>query len=944
MNFKKVGALLMLITLVSLAFTTVVMAAEYRPGGNSGKDGISEAYAASIYYDRFSRIPLTGDGRLDTVSIALSQIGYSEGDDEAGFSGTTNGTGNFTEFNYNFGKYSTTYGGDYAWCASFVSFSLYQAKTHDYNKLSDWCRDHTNDSNYIWREISCQNWLKQLDKFGYFKKSKSAGGNYTPTTGDLIFFKKSTGTTSSHIGLVVYCDGSTVYTVEGNTSQAAGLDTNGGGVYFKSYDLSYSNIMGYGVLPYATNANAITPDYTGNTVTKGIFINTNYNNSGVSISAYNQESCTTKSATIAINDMFEVVDIVSEGVAKVKFYRTNNSGTFQYFDGYVKIDDVKAAHVVQAVAYGDEYVDSGCPHNWKDATFTAPKTCSLCDETEGKALGHTETTLEAVAPTCTAAGKTEGKYCSVCDTVTVAQKTVAAKGHTEEIVPGKAPTCTEIGWDLYVTCKNCDYSTYTEKAIVPHVEVVDAAVPATCTTAGKTAGKHCSVCNAVIEAQETVAAKGHTEEIVPGKAPTCTEAGLTDGKKCTACGETTVKQNEVPVLGHETVEYSAKAPTCTEIGWDLYVACKNCDYSTYAEKAIVPHVEVVDAAVPATCTTAGKTAGKHCSVCGKVLVAQETVSAKGHTEETLPAVAATCTTAGKTAGKKCTVCQTVTVAQTTVAATGHNEASTAAVAPTCTTAGKTVGKICSVCNAVLQAAQTIPALGHTEITHPAVAATCVTPGKTAGKECAECGEILVEQKLVAATGHTEVVDAAVAPTCTEAGKTEGKHCSVCNEVLAAQTTVAAKGHTEVTDAAVAPTCTEAGKTEGKHCSVCNTVTKAQETVAATGHTEVVDAAVAPTCTEAGKTEGKHCSVCNEITAEQEAVVATGHDYAVGGKCKNCDDVNEEMTTVSNDTVTEETPNTGANISGCGSSVAGFGALIVAIFSAIGIFFRKKEEN
>ena len=51
-----------------------------------------------------------------------------------------------------------------------------------------------------------------------------------------------------------------------------------------------------------------------------------------------------------------------------------------------------------------------------------------------------------------------------------------------------------------------------------------------------------------------------------------------------------------------------------------------------------------------------------------------------------------------------------------------------------------------------------------------------------------------------------------------------------------------------------------------------------------------------------------------------------------------------MTTVSNDTVTEETPNTGANISGCGSSVAGFGALIVAIFSAIGIFFRKKEEN
>lgn len=34
--------------------------------------------------------------------------------------------------------------------------------------------------------------------------------------------------------------------------------------------------------------------------------------------------------------------------------------------------------------------ETGCEHEWVDATCTEPKTCSLCSETEGSALGHTE--------------------------------------------------------------------------------------------------------------------------------------------------------------------------------------------------------------------------------------------------------------------------------------------------------------------------------------------------------------------------------------------------------------------------------------------------------------------------------------------------------------------------------------------------------------------------
>ena len=241
------------------------------------------------------------------------------------------------------------------------------------------------------------------------------------------------------------------------------------------------------------------------------------------------------------------------------------------------------------------------------------------------------------------------------------------------------------------------------------------------------------------------------------------------------------------------------------------------------------HDIVIDEAVEATCTTAGKTEGKHCSKCNEVLTAQTTIAALGHEEVIDEAIEATCTTAGKTAGKHCSRCNTVLTAQTVIPA-AHVEVIDEAVAATCTTAGKTAGSHCSRCNEVLTAQTTIPALGHTEVADAAVAATCTTAGKTAGSHCSRCNEVLTAQTTVAALGHAEVSDAAVAATCTTAGKTAGKHCSRCNTVLTAQTTVAALGHVEVVDAAVAATRTTEGKTAGKHCSRCNTVLTAQTTI------------------------------------------------------------------------------------------------------------------
>ena len=202
------------------------------------------------------------------------------------------------------------------------------------------------------------------------------------------------------------------------------------------------------------------------------------------------------------------------------------------------------------------------------------------------------------------------------------------------------------------------------------------------------------------------------------------------------------------------------------------------------------HKAVKDAAVAATCETAGKTEGSHCSVCNTVIKAQTTTAALGHSWDNGKVTkAATCTTTG-TKTYTCTRCKKTRTE--TIAATGHKAVKDAAVAATCETAGKTEGSHCSVCNTVIKAQTTVAALSHSwdggKVTK---AATCTTAG-TKTYTCTRCKKTRTE--TIAATGHKAVKDAAVAATCETTGKTEGSHCSVCGTVLKAQTTTAALGH------------------------------------------------------------------------------------------------------------------------------------------------------
>jgi len=309
--------LAMLVVLSTIPFMSVSAAAlTYRTGAN----GPASTYKSSKYYTHVTSINLSGDGVTDTLAAALSQLGYYEGTSSNKYSGLYNTWDTYTsdkttEYVYNYGDADSS-GYRMAWCASFCSWALFQARVTDHSTHSQSCRNHIGESEYIWRECSCYQWADQLKRFNKYR----ARGSYTPKAGDLIFFKMDGGGSAwtNHIGLVRYCDGSTVYTVEGNRHNHVGL---------YSYSLSDSQICGYGVLPYPQNSSALKVDYSGKNKTAGQYIT---NNVTLGVSASKGGSA---SFTVGKYEMFDVTGFDgSYAVVNYKGstgYATLNSNTIQ---------------------------------------------------------------------------------------------------------------------------------------------------------------------------------------------------------------------------------------------------------------------------------------------------------------------------------------------------------------------------------------------------------------------------------------------------------------------------------------------------------------------------------------------------------------------------------------------------------------------------------------
>ncbi len=453
--------------------------------------------------------------------------------------------------------------------------------------------------------------------------------------------------------------------------------------------------------------------------------------------------------------------------------------------------------------------------------------CTVCNKEISrvqktiKVKGHTyseEWTIDKEA-TCEETGE-KSHHCTECGERTDIT-TIEALGHDYQIKSTTDAVCEKGGTIIY-ECTRCKTTKEETTPALGHkggTPVEENRVESTCTQEGHYDEViYCTECNTEISRiQKTIEKKEHTysTEWTIDKEATCEETGE-KSHHCTECGERT-DITTIEALGHDYQIKSTTDAVCEKGGTIIY-ECTRCKATKQETIPATGHREEIDAAVEPTCTEKGKTEGKHCSVCGKVLVAQEEIPAKGHTagqavEENR--VESTCTQEGHYDEViYCTECNTeISRIQKTIEKKEHTYSTewTIDKEATCEETGEK-SHHCTECGERTDIT-TIEALGHDYQIKSTTDAVC-EKGGTIIYECTRCKT--TKEETTPALGHkggTPVEENRVEATCTENGSyDEVTYCKVCGEkLLKEKKIIPALGH-DYEKIVVQPTETEQGYT------------------------------------------------------------------------------------------------------------------------------------
>ena len=340
-------------------------------------------------------------------------------------------------------------------------------------------------------------------------------------------------------------------------------------------------------------------------------------------------------------------------------------------------------------------------------------TCAICGDkyTEViKAKGHNYSAEVTKKANCTDDGVITYTCANCGDKYT---EVIKAKGHNYSAEVTKKATCDTDGVKTF-TCADCG-DVYTEKLeALSHTYGISEVVKPTCDNDGYTKFT-CSVCGDSYS--KVINATGHkyNDKIVSAS---CDKSGYTL-HTCENCGDV-YKDNFTSPLGHDYTSQTVK-PACETDGEKTFT-CTRCG-DTYTEVIKAKGHVYKRTVVAAGCETDGYTLVE-CMECHDSFK-EGYVGAKGHTIVTDKAVAATCTTAGKTEGSHCSVCGKVIKAQTEIKAKGH------VAGDWITDKAAAVGvkgrkhRSCMVCGAVVESAD-IPALSPKSISSASVSLSIAT--------------------------------------------------------------------------------------------------------------------------------------------------------------------------------------------------------------------------